>query len=134
MHGHTLQCNLEALERGLEQYREQQEWAKEGDRHPGITDGALLGTLEDRYERMEIHCVCEPDAAICQCCLLTAYGADETCYHFTPEDHPDGLCGDEPMTTVIATIGYAEPYFSWRWCDLCGSPTGGDRYDVVIDR
>lgn len=38
--------------------------------------------------------------------------------------------GLDCLTTVPVPDGEAcEPYFSWRRCDCCDRPEGGDRYD-----
>lgn len=130
MGAHTTQCQVDAIERGLDEL----EWFGE------VSAGALCGTLEDRYQQEEVRCTCVADASICTCCLLTVNngeGCQCSLLDVSSQEwdyHPNGLVGGEPLTTTISTVGYSNTHFSWRPCDLCGTRLGGDRHDVAVIR
>jgi hypothetical protein len=65
------------------------------------------------------------NADSCQCAERDALHTED----LAPE-HPEGLMGK--ITKGHAILVTDEYFFSWTFCDGCGSAYGGDRWDMVV--
>lgn len=41
----------------------------------------------------------------------------------------NGFMAREGLQNLSLRLDCQEPYFSWGYCEVCGRPEGGDRYD-----
>jgi len=66
------------------------------------------------------------DSEICSDCLLYLCNGDEP--HDDDPQHPwDGVGNNTEWSSFSCTEEEPETYFSWRPCDNCRRPLGGDR-------
>lgn len=74
--------------------------------------------------------------SVCSCCMIAAVNAepcqcDENALDKLCLEHPAGLMGKLDNNEHAVLLG-DKSFFSWTFCDGCGSTFGGERYEMAV--